>query len=389
MSLADALEAAASELDAQAEQIRPANGDPLRVLQSLDAAGAGRVLRWLLEHRAEDAIELADAWSEEAAGMELLRCASTAALSKPGRRALRRIQHRLRSRGVTLPSPEPAPTVAKLPRLEEPLSGAWISSLDPGGGRLAYFLEPHPAGGARIFEVVFDDARGILGLEVYQAPRGKARRFLRDLTRRGRFAVCEVPVESARAAVAHAAGHQPADRPLPRGFAEWRSHVAEAPEGACLPGDLVRVELGASPEPALVRRAVELLQEGRIGPWPPGRETLGIVLERIRTAMESPLVVSGATRQGRIDDLLSEAAGEVFDAEGAALAAHRLRESAYVFWRQGEEEAARACLAAAASMGEDGAASSPVARAMIEIPLRPALDALARETPAAGAPRVG
>lgn len=389
MSLADALEAAASELEAEAEQIRPANGDPLRLLQNLDAAAAGRVLCWLLAHRPADAQELGDAWSEEPAGMEVLREASSVGLPKEGRRALRRIQHRLRSRGVALPAAEQAQTVARLPAVEEPLSGAWISSVDPGGGRLAYFLEPHPAGGARIFEVIFDDTRGILGLEVYQAARGKARRFLRDLTRGSRFPVCEAPAESVRAAVGRAAAHQPSDRPLPRGFAEWRSHVAEAPEGASLPGDLVRAELGDAVEPGLLRRAAELIQEGRIGPWPPGREVLGPLLERIRTAMDSPLVVSGATRQGRLDDVLSEAVGEIFDAAGAELAAHRLRESAYVFWRQGEEDVAHACLAAAASLGEGDAGSNPVARAMIEAPLRPALEALARETPREEVPRVG
>lgn len=392
MSLADALEAAASELEAEAEQIRPANGDPLRLLQNLDAAAAGRVLHWLLAHRPADAQELGDAWSEEPAGMEVLREAGSAGLPKEGRRTLRRIQHRLRSRGVALPAAEQVPTVARLPVVEEPLSGAWISSVDPGGGRLAYFLEPHPAGGARIFEVIFDDARGILGLEVYQAARGKARRFLRDLTRRSRFPVCEAPVENVRAAVAWAAAHQPSDRPLPRGFAEWRSHVAEgaeAPEGPRLPGELVRVELGEVVDPGLLRRAAELIQEGRIGPWPPGREVLGPLLERIRTAMDSPLVVSGATRQGRLDDLLSEAVGEIFDAEGVELAAHRLRESAYVFWRQGEEDVARACLAAAASLGEGDLGSNPVARALLEVPLRPALEALARETPREEVPRVG
>jgi hypothetical protein len=321
----------------------------------------------------------------------VLRTLEAGDLPKEGRRALRRIHHRLRSSGVAVESPEPSPTVATLPAVEDDFSGAWLSPVDPAGGRIAYFLEPHPAGGARVFEVIFDDARGILDLDVYQAPRGRARRFLRDLTRRARFPVCDVPVASARAAVAFASAHQAADRPLPRGLAEWRSRVAEAPAGTPLPGDLVRAALGASAEPAQLRRAVEMVREGRIGPWPPPRDVLASTFERIRNALASPLVVSGATRRGRIDDLLEEAAAEIYGAEGAALAAHRLREAAYVFWRRGDEESARACLAGAESLAGASDAGSPVARALLETALGPALEALAREaeTQAEPAPRPG
>ncbi len=47
MSLPDALERAASELASDAEAIRPANGDPARLLELLDPEAAARVLAWL------------------------------------------------------------------------------------------------------------------------------------------------------------------------------------------------------------------------------------------------------------------------------------------------------------------------------------------------------
>ena len=60
MSLADALEAAATALAAEAEAIRPANGDAARLLAALPSEGARRVAAWLLANRPVDAEELAD-----------------------------------------------------------------------------------------------------------------------------------------------------------------------------------------------------------------------------------------------------------------------------------------------------------------------------------------
>ena len=72
MSLPEALEAAADALRGDADAIRPANGDPVRLLSSLDPDAAARVLGWVLVHRPEDGAELADAWGSEASGREIL-----------------------------------------------------------------------------------------------------------------------------------------------------------------------------------------------------------------------------------------------------------------------------------------------------------------------------
>ena len=47
MSLSEVLEAAAIALAGDAEAIRPANGDPVRLLASLDSDAAARVLGWI------------------------------------------------------------------------------------------------------------------------------------------------------------------------------------------------------------------------------------------------------------------------------------------------------------------------------------------------------
>jgi hypothetical protein len=275
--------------------------------------------------------------------------------------------------------------VVTLARVEEEIAGAYVSAIDPTGTRIAYFLEPHPNGGVRVFEVVFDDARGIGGFRVLQAARGNARRFLKDLAAENKGAAEELPASSVRAVVARAAQRQPADRPLPRGFAEWRSRVAVAPEGTLLPGEIAEAALGARVQPDDLRAAVKLVEEGRLGPWPPLREQLLPILERVRADLASPLVISGAAQAARLEDRLTEALSAVYDADASALAAHRCRESAFSFWRSGDETAARACLAAARAFASASPAENPVARALLARVLQPAFEALVRESEASAA----
>ncbi len=374
MSLADALEAAASANEDLADEIRPANGDAYQLLDSLDDAGAARLLGWLLAEAPEAAGELAEAWMDEEEGVRILLAVSDEGLPKPGRKVLRRALHRLRSSGVALPERAPTVTVARIGGVEDRIEGAWLSPLDPMGARFAYQLEPHPQGGARLFEIVVDDARGIVGFDVYSASRSRVRAFLRDLTKREAFPAIEVPLDVARAVVARAAAVHPTGQPFPKGFTDWRTRVAEAPEGTAFPGEEVASALAvgdATPEDA-----AKLVEAGRIGPWPADQEVLVELVERLRTAADSPLIVSGSTKQEQLQEIVAAAADEVFDEKARQVAVIRLQDSAWSFWKRDDDGAARACLAAAQVFAGSGELrDDPVARLLLELPLRPALEA--------------
>jgi hypothetical protein len=49
---------------------------------------------------------------------------------------------------------------------------------------------------------------------------------------------------------------------------------------------------------------------------------------------------------------------------------------AYVYWKWGKEDDARACLAAADAFGSSGSTEYPVARALLEVLLSPVLNRL-------------
>ena len=120
MSLPESLELAASALPDDADAIRPANGDPVALLEQLDVDAAGRVLGWLLANEPDAGEELALSWAEESRGLTPLAQISDEALPKQGRKALRRVRHRMRSRGIEAgASPPPTPVVARLPDIED------------------------------------------------------------------------------------------------------------------------------------------------------------------------------------------------------------------------------------------------------------------------------
>jgi len=380
LGLAEALERAASALRDHARAIRPANGDPAQLLEALGPEAGARVLAWLLAHEPVDGEELAAAWAEdESAGVPALRRVEAESLPKPARKVLRRVLHRLRSRGVELPSEAPPALVAKLPPLEDTLAAASVSPIDPRGTRAAYLVEPHPSGGARMFELMLDAERGVVGLEVYQTGRSEVRRFLRQIGRNAEFPAAPVPRESLRALVERAAAAQPADRPLPRGFAEWRSHIAAPPEGARTPGELAAEALGEEPTPERLRRAAELVRSREIGPWPPQGEVLQSLAERLLENAKGQIVVAAAVRREQAARTLDQAVESIYAGPHAARVAICFQETAYLFWKGGREEDARAALAAARAFASGPEASAPVARAILEVTLGPVLERLDQE----------
>jgi hypothetical protein len=378
MSLASALERAASALPELSDAVRPANGDPAKLLANLDEAGAARVLEWLLSHESAAGAELAAAFLDAPEGAAPLLALRGADLPKEGRKVLRRVLHRLRSRGERVSDP-PAPRVAHLAPMADALGGAFVSALDPSGARLLVLLEPHPSSGARLFEVVVDEARGVLDFHVFTTGRSKARSFVRELKRRERWSVVDVPRSAAEVLLARAASPG-ADRAVPpREFGEWRSRLTTPESGAMCPGEIAREALGETGGSEALKRAVVLVREGSLGPWPPAKEALERMVSSLREAAEGQVIVSGAARLERIEAALADCVSQAFSAGQTAHTVYRLRESAYVLWKSDREEDAHACLAAAREFEEATLERNPVARALVEQMLAPALESLREE----------
>ena len=382
IGLPEALERAAAALPADADTIRPANGDPFALLSLLDAEASTRVLEWLLAHEPIAGGEIVNAWTDAGGdATERLLDIDPAGLPKIARRALRHARHRLRSRGESIPEPDRGDVVATLPKVVEELEAASISVLDPGGTRMAYLVESNPSGGARMFAVALDENRGVINLEVFSAGRSKIRKFMSEFLNRKDFPAVEAPPDAVRALIARIAAHQSPDRPLPREFAEWRKRIASPPEGSATPGELVREALAAEGEVAGedLERAVELVRDQQVGPWPAERSALEGGAQRLNDASEGVVIVSGGARQERIDSVLDEAVEQIYGDDLGECTARRFDETAYVFWRRDGMGDARACLAAATAFRNRALEFRVLGRAMLEVVLAPVLKSIDRE----------
>jgi hypothetical protein len=362
MSLAEILERAAVELPEDAEAIRPANGDPVQLIEILNPQASVRLLNWLLTHEPESGGELAASWSEHVRGAELLGKIDEAALPKAGRKILRRVRHRLRASGVKLPDTDAvAPGVRRLPAIEDELEAAYVSPLGPRGSRTVYLVERNPAGGARLFEVLLDEVLGVVDCEVYTAGRSRVRGFVREITRRSHLTAVSAEPASVRALIARVAARHPKARAVPRSFGEWRSILAVAAEGTLTPGEQTRAGLGEGDVEAGLERAAELVRTGMLGPWAPSVERVAEISERHRSDDN--------------DDFAS-LAGELYQDDFGERTGTRFEESAYVFWKTNRELDARACLAAASAFRARAAEENPAAVALCEMLLTPVLAAL-------------
>jgi hypothetical protein len=403
VSLAAALERAAEALPDLADAVRPANGDPERLLDALSADDvrgrpddpAGQALRtrpdhpegqalrtlllWLLVHEPDAGEELALAWADSPRGAAPLAAIGEHELGKAGRKALRRAQHRLRSRGVELAAQPPAARVAVLPKLADELAAALVSAPDPSGAQLVLIVEPSPAGGARLFQAAIDLERGVLEFHALSTTRSQARRLVRDLETNPRIAAVRTSREALAVLLARAAAAQAADRALPQAFEEWRSRVARPPEGARPPGELAREALGAGADLAAAREVAQRVTEGGLGPWPPPFEALRALADRVRQAGESPLLVNEQQRRAQVENVIGDALDERFAGAAGETAAQRLEEAAHAAWRRGAADDARRLLAAAAVFRERPPRDNPVARALLDRVLGPMLEMLRDE----------
>jgi hypothetical protein len=381
MSLPESFERAATNLADLADQIRPANGDPHRLLEELKPQQASEVLVWILANEPDSAEELVEAWGEWEKGGEVLLSLTDAVLSdrgvsKAGRKILRRAHHRLRSRGIAVKTDvEPSVSTRRPIAVEDPFEAAFLSSPDFRGARVGYLANRHPAGGARLFEVRFDEARGIIDFKVYNAGRSKVRGFLRSLSSAQAHRLFDVSRTALCALVRRASLAQPFDRPLPSGFMEWRGRVfPESLDGESTPGGLIRAELAdiAKSETA-VEEVVALIMDGSVGPWPPASSWVSEWMDKGRDEVAG---LESDARESAITDWRDAVAAALVETDDRELLARHLEELAWVHRQTHGPAEAASLIAAADALVSDDAAHLRIAGARVDSLFAPFLGEL-------------
>ncbi|CAN0117171.1 unnamed protein product [Discosporangium mesarthrocarpum] len=375
MSLPESLERAASELAVLADKIRPANGDPHRLLDEFDAAEATQLLGWMLDQEPDDGAELVEVWGEAEDGVRAILAVEDGGMGKAGRKLLRKARHRLRSAGVEIAAQEAAPPPRKrVVSSVDRWQAAHLSQPDFRGTRMGYLVDSHPSGGARLFEIRFDEGRGLLDFKIYNAGRSKVRGFLKSLTENSGRRLFEVERDALRALVWRAAKAQPVDRPLPTGYVEWRARLFdEALETEATPGEQIRANLGEGEREASLAALCAEVKAGDLGPWPPPSAWVGDWMDKGREAVDG---LEGDARGSAIDAWIDEVAAALVEETNGDLLARNLDELAWVRAQEGNDEGAKALLAVSGAIQEDAGAALAFTRARVESLFEPFLASL-------------
>ena len=114
--------------------------------------------------------------------------------------------------------------------------------------------------------------------------------------------------------------------------------------------------------------AARLFEHDFLTAWFLKPETTTPLIEEIRKAEESPIVLSGDRQEGRIEEIKQEWIREYFDEARRSLFRQRLEETAFVLHRVGDEEEARIALLAARSLEEEDSRfhTNPFLRLLVE-----------------------
>jgi hypothetical protein len=239
---------------------------------------------------------------------------------------------------------------------------------------MGYLVDSHPSGGARLFEIRFDEGRGLLDFKIYNAGRSKVRGFLKSLTESAGRRLFEVDRDALRALVWRAAKAQPVDRPLPTGYVEWRARLFDdALEKEATPGEQIRASLGEGDRTAGLEALCADVKAGVLGPWPPTTAWVGDWMDKGREAVDG---LEGDARGSAIDAWIDEVAAALVEETDGALLARNLDELAWVRAQEGNEEGAKALLAVSGAIQEDTTASLVLTRARVESLFEPFLASL-------------
>ncbi|MGH7864975.1 MAG: hypothetical protein ACREQB_08295 [Candidatus Binataceae bacterium] len=266
------------------------------------------------------------------------------------RREVRRALFRLRQRGIE-PPPRAAPSSpARAPHADDTGLGAYLTTVDPDGARIAWIVKPRPQGGfARLWGLV-SDAEGLVRAgsqfvsrrefraEREEIERRSGAKFIEADWRLADFILCEAyraTADSARGRVG--------------GFLAARSElIASSPPTELVHPVYAELNAAVAEEPA-----ANLMNEPEIAAWRLPEPLVKPYADEINRAGQSVIVVSPVQQQERVNMVIERALGEILSGDTGVHVRRRFEDIAYYLLKTGRRPAA-ALAASAARMIRDG-----------------------------------
>jgi hypothetical protein len=305
--------------------------------------------------------------------------------AKELQKAARRALYRLKTMGVdteSLPPPEPRKSVLEVPKL--PIVAALASHIDAEGSRALYIARRRPFSGLVFVGLVINDERGVIGCNALPVTKKELAGLLADIQADERITHVDLPPVYAQQLVAESYQRNlVTGMPPPQDFQAVHDLIGmpdtpweEPPIYHLINPEGIRGQL------ALLSLSAQLFDLKEFQGWYLPPDTLQKYREEIRRTVDSPIIVSQALQQERVEAIQKRTIGEIFAAEQCMRYRRRLEEMAYLLWQTKRPEEAKRALAAALALHGDGVdpAAHPFLRALFARSVEMA-EALEQEDP--------
>ncbi len=268
-------------------------------------------------------------------------------------KVIKKTIHALKQKGIAAPAFDPQ--VDKQPVFKKivlPEGRAFVSIIDGRGDRIIIMMKPISVHETRVFEIFLNDATGVHDLGSVCIIRKEAEQLIEKLTGDERLVFVETTPEHACFLVEEAYRINEQTGTVAAGSrAQWREVFADAVGKNSQP--IIYTCLDAAvigEQQALLYQAQNLLKQTAILFWFIESEEARDGWRKVQQIKNSPLVLSQAQVDERLEAQYRETARAYFSAERRTLFKRRLEEVAYICYRQGRDEDARIAFCAALSL---------------------------------------
>jgi hypothetical protein len=285
--------------------------------------------------------------------LKVLEAVQDVPAMRPLRRTVKTALYRLGRQGLASARREETGPRVLIPRPADRRAEAWAGWPDGSGDRGVILTVPDAGPAYLLVMAVLNSAMGFRDLQVNQTTRKGVKALVVELTGGGPSGLRPIPVSHLAYLFTEAARVQKEqNRPLPEGcelvhrfLASW---VAAPPTRAHIYELLDREEIAA--DSILLRASGSLLDLPEMASWQLPQELALPLADNVKALGESRLVLSRASQFERVDQLMREAAAEIFAPALRQDYRRLLEEAALLFWQEDRVQEAKRALAAAVDL---------------------------------------
>lgn len=265
---------------------------------------------------------------------------------------IKRTLFRLKRKGVHVPEADhPAKTPFLIKRTDSAEPNVYIGPVDGSGGRVLFMALPRVPKGYDIGMGVVNDEEGFLEF-VSGTYSKKQMKEVKALFFENVNTLVETTLSHAATILEQTYGQQGSGQAEEtNSYLQLRSLILE--KASLLERPLIYdfiPEENLSQDTLTDSPIRKLLNHKLLESWVVQPEEIRPLMEEIQKTEESPIFISEAQKTDRLDEIKEKAVTELYPESKRALLKHRLEETAYVFFKLGEEDYARLSLLAALSL---------------------------------------